>query len=215
VAKASSIVNINVESIGANAFLKYMGALKSDDMPRIINRGIRYAATRGKTAVKAALRESFTLKASVIGSDITVPTIRSLDQSAAIKLSRTPRTSLQYQGRQLGGIGQRPQPGLGRGKGRATLRPSKRQGYKWKIIKRQPGRFTRYGFVGKAPAGGLLPYLRHPGTRKLTVIHGPSIHAAFTAGEHSEEMKSKVGAVVSEALETGVARALRAHAKGF
>lgn len=197
---------VTIDLKGSEELQRQLLRMKTDDLPRATATAIRYAASAAPAAVSKELKQRYQLPAARIRKDVKVPRVGPTAERAEVKLNRRPVTAMQFGARQIGE--RRPRRGLGRGKGWEGLKPSRRHGLAWKIMRGERRRFTPYGFIGKAPQGGLLPYIRRKdGT--LKVVHGPSVHGMFTGGRHEAEAKQEVAKVLLDRLEVGMRRGIR------
>jgi hypothetical protein len=179
--------------------------IKSQDLPRVTAAAIRYAANSAPAIVSKQMRQHYQLPAPRIKRDVVPGRVGPMATSAQVKLNRRPVTVAQFGARQIGT--RRPRRGLGRGRGWAGLKSSRRHGLSWRIFRGQRRSFTPYGFIGKAAQGGQLPYLRRK-DGSLSTVYGPSIRQAFLRGEHAEPMRAAVSKQLVERLEVGLRRGI-------
>jgi hypothetical protein len=181
-------LDITARISGDDTLAKALSNLSTHDIPKAIRSGVRYAASSARPALAKPIGQAYTLTASRIKEGISSPQFLDGGQTAIIRTSRRPITAMQFKPRQTpSGLS------LSVFRGSRTL--------------------VKSGFITKNTK---LPFKRR-GTERLPLdlIHGPSIHAIYTGGKHAQALQQASEARISERLETGILRALKAASRGY
>jgi hypothetical protein len=181
-------LDITARIIGDDKLSSALSSLSSNDIPKAIRAGVRDAARAGRTVITKNIGQHYNLKAGRIKQDISSPQFQDGGQTAILRTSRKPITAMQFNPRQT-------PDGLSMSifRGSRTL--------------------VKSGFLAKTKN---LPFKRRGKERMpLDVIHGPSIHAIYTGGKHTQPIQDASAARIKEALSNGIVRSLRGMARGF
>lgn len=187
-----AVIDISARIVGDQQLAQTLAQLSSQDIPKAIKAGVRYAAGRGKTTLAKHIGQHYTLKAARIKQDITQPSYRDGGLTAVIRTGRRPITMKNYGARVV----------------KSGVSVSIFRGERF-VAERA---FMRVGGSNSE----LLPFRRVGRSRMpLTVLHGPSIHGIYTGGKHSAALQAKTDQVLSEALVKGILDRLGAMSRGY
>jgi uncharacterized protein YgbK (DUF1537 family) len=179
-------IDISAQIIGDKELSAALARLSSHDIPKAIKAGVRDAARAGRTTLAKAIGQRYSLSAARIKQDVPTARISNGGQTAVITTSRKPITAMQFKARQTG-----------RGLSMAIFRGERT--------------VVKSGFIAQG-----LPFKRKGRERMpIEVIHGPSIHAIYTGGKHSQAITQATEQRIVEQLEKGILRALGAMGRGY
>jgi hypothetical protein len=158
---------------------------------KAIRDGLKYAGRAAKTQLAKEVGTHFNLKAARIKEDISGPYINAQNAYLEFKMARRPPTAMAYGGRQVA-------------KGLSVA------------FKRSSRSVITNAFVRRRIGGTVdLPFYRKPGSKRLNVLHGPSIGAIVT-GEEAQFSQDIVAKATDRAFEQwakGVERTFSAAAR--
>jgi hypothetical protein len=152
---------------------------------KVARAGLKYAGRAAQTAIAKEVGSRFTLKAARIKEDIKGPFINTNEGTLEFRLSRKPPTALAYGARQT----------------KAGLSVAYKRGSRQTI--------------GRAFIAKQLPFIRSEGSRRLNVLHGPSI-GSIVAGPGAQFSQQIVQATTERSFEQwskGVERAFATEAR--
>jgi hypothetical protein len=179
-------IDITAQVIGDQELARTLQRMSSLEIPKAIKAGVRYAARGGAVAISKNVGARYSLSASRIKQDVSTPQFTQGGLSAIIRTSRKPITAMQFKPRQT------------------------RQGLSMAIYKGQRT-VVKSGFIAKG-----LPFKRKGRERMpIDVIHGPSLHAIYTGGRHSQAITQATEQRISEQLQKGILRELGRIGRGF
>lgn len=179
-------IDITARLVGEDELRSALQQMTSQDIPRAIRAGVRYAARGGRTAIAKNIRASYSLASARIKQDTTEPQYRDGGQTAVIRTSRKPITAMQFRARET------------------------KRGLSMAIYKGQRT-VVKAGFIAKG-----LPFKRRGAARfPLDVIHGPSIHAIYTGGRFAGQIQQATEQRIEEQLMQGIMRSISGMGRGF
>ncbi len=209
-------IDISARIIGDSELAQTLSRLSSHDIPKAIKAGVRLAASGARTQLAKGIREHYGLSSARIKDDISQARFSENGQTAVIKTSRKPISSAQFKPRQtLKGVSL----AIFRGK-RTTVKSGIMQFSKagkfpgTMALKPNPGRRYKGDMQRRDDRGWKLKPRAKP-RAGLDMIHGPSIHAIYTGGEHAQALQARVQEVVAERLEKGIMDRLKAMGRGY
>jgi hypothetical protein len=181
-------LDITARITGDQQLVQGLAKLSGTDIPKAIKSGVRFAANAGRPALAKAIGGQYSLSAARIKQGISNPQFLAGGQTAIIRTSRKPITAMQFRPRQTG------------------------TGLSMSIFRGQRT-VIKGAFLAKHKG---LPFKRRGKERfPVDVIHGPSIHAIYTGGKHAQALQEASEARISERLESGIIRALKAASRGY
>ena len=181
-----ALTNISATLIGDKELARTLERMSSLDIPKAIKGGVKYAARGGGVAISKNVGALYALKSARIKQDISKPQFTQGGLTAIIRTSRKPITAMQFKPKE------------------------RRKGISLSIF-RGKRTFVKSGFIAKG-----LPFRRKGKERMpLDVIHGPSLHAVFTGGKHSQAITQATEQRIGEQLEKGILRELGRIGRGF
>jgi hypothetical protein len=158
---------------------------------KAIRDGLKYAGRSAKTQLAKEVGARFSLKAARIKQDIKGPFINVGEGYLEFYLAKRPPTAMAYGARQV----------------KAGLSVSYKRGTR-KVIER--------AFIRKKKGGSVdLPFIRSKTSRRINVLHGPSI-GAIIKGEQGQFSKQIINDATTQAFEQwvkGVKRTIEADAR--
>ena len=181
-------INITAKLLGEEELRTALQRMSSQDVPKAIKAGVRYAARGGRTAIAKNIRAHYTLTSGRIkdGRSMGNPEFRDGGQTAVIRTSRKPITAMQFKARQT--------------KAGLTM-----------AIYRGQRTLVKSGFIAKGK-----PFKRRgPARMPLDVIHGPSIHAIYTGGRFAGQIQQATEKRIEEQLVQGILRSIGGMGRGY
>lgn len=183
--------------IGEPELRRQLQLLKTDKVPKAVDRAVRYALKTVPPAIAKEVGSHYSLKAARIKEDIS--TVLS-PRGAAIKLRIKPPTVEQFAF-----------------KGPRTSLSKRTPTYMSWAIYRGARRTSKRGFVARSgKSHTFLPFHRLTKARKpIDVLHGPSLWKMYVRGKYADDMQAIVNKKIEDNLLMGAKRALRQYTKGY
>lgn len=198
-----TFVPIDITIRGSRELSAALATLSTHDIPKAIRAGVRDASRAGKTRLARETGAITPVRASRLKNDIDVD-VASNGQTATIWASSKPMSAMQFRPRQL-----RKGLRLTLYKGENTLI---RAGF-MQVTRSSPNR-------GKLPfkpvADRAYSYDKRRAARKgMEFVQGLSLASIYLGGKHAPRLQAAVEERITEALETGILRALGGMARGY
>lgn len=184
-------IKISAELLNDKKFIAMLSELSNEDADKAIASGVKFAARSAKVDISKGLREGgLNLSSSRIKADLKEPNFRANGTRAFIHASYEPVTARSFKAKQNA-----------RGLGVTFYKGQRKQ--------------IQRGFFAKGMPLAANPGKRWPAKKSVRFIHGPSIAAAYTGGEHNAKIKARVDKLLEERLAKGIMRRLDAFTRGF